>query len=106
MIYSDPRPVALTLIESGHLSVEDLWHQYRARGGKADALELDAYIHDIPLLHGLEVEILTLTLTQLLPTRSQAGNSKRRGRKFIYPIATALERVRGLQIPSHHRTSG
>jgi hypothetical protein len=105
MNYSNPRPTALTLIESGHLSVEDLWHQYRAMGGKADALELDAYIHDIPLLHGLEVEILRVTLTQLLPVRSKAGNSKRGGRRFTYPIAIALERVLGLQITSR-RTSG
>jgi len=65
MSRSDPRPTALSLIESGALSVEDLWFQYRARGGNAGVLELDAYIHDVPLLNGLEVEVLRVTLDEL-----------------------------------------
>ena len=61
----DPRPVALHLIETGELSIEDLWLQYISRGGSADVLELDAFVHDVPLLHGLEVEVLRVTLEEL-----------------------------------------
>jgi hypothetical protein len=61
----DPRPAARSLIESGDFCIEDLWLQYRARGGNAGVLELDAFIHDIPLLNGLEVEVLRMTLNEL-----------------------------------------
>lgn len=61
----DPRPAALHLLETGELSIEDLWLQYKSRGGSADVLELDAFIHDVPLLHGLEVEVLRVTLKEL-----------------------------------------
>ena len=105
MIYSDPRPAALTLIESGDLSVEYLWHQYRARGGTADALELDAFIHDVPLLLGEQVEILEVTLKQLLPTEPKAATSKKGSQGFIGPISTTLKRVLGLKTTSHRTTS-
>lgn len=61
----DPRPAALHLLETGQLSIEDLWLQYISRGGRADVLELDAFVHDIPLLQGLEVEVLRVTLEEL-----------------------------------------
>lgn len=61
----DPRPTALHLLEAGELSIEDLWLEYRSRGGNAGVLELDAFIHDIPLLNGLEVEVLRVTLKEL-----------------------------------------
>lgn len=64
---SDPRRAARSLIESGVLCIEDLWVEYQARGGSADVLELDAFIHDIPLMTGLEVEVLRLTLSELRP---------------------------------------
>jgi hypothetical protein len=67
MSMSDPRLEARCLIESRALSLEDLWLQYRARGGNAGVLELDACIHDIPLLNGLEVEVLRMTLNELRP---------------------------------------
>lgn len=66
MLHFHPSSAALSLIEVGGFSVEDLWLQYYARGGSAGVLELDAFIHDIPLLHGLEVEILQVTLDELL----------------------------------------
>lgn len=68
MLSYNPRPAALSLIETGELSVEELWIQYRARGGNAGELELDAFIHDIPLMHGMEIEILQVTVDELLPT--------------------------------------
>lgn len=101
MIYSDPRRAALTLIESGGLSVEDLWHQYRIRGGKADAWELDAFIHDVPIMNGMEVEILRVCLNQLLPNVSKAGSSERGGKRLVFPIPVALRRVLGLRTESH-----
>lgn len=61
----DPRPAALHLLETGELSIEDLWLQYKSRGGNAGVLELDAFVHDIPLLQGLEVEVLRVTLEEL-----------------------------------------
>ena len=76
MFTSDPRPGALALVESGDVALEDLWHQYQARGGKAGILELDAFIHDIRLLHGLEIEILSLTLEEMSIGKSKAERSK------------------------------
>lgn len=96
MIYSDPRPAALTLIGSGDFSVEDLWRQYRSNGGKAGALELEAFIHDIPLLHGVEVEILGETLHQFLSTGPKSGISKRGSGRFTRPLSSALKRILGL----------
>lgn len=93
MIYSDPRPAALTLIESGDLSVEDLWHQYRSNGGRADASELEAFIHDIPLLNGVEVEILGEALNQLRSTGPKSGISKRGSGRFTRPLSMALKRI-------------
>lgn len=75
MIHSDPRPAAFSAIESGCVSLDGLWLQYMARGGNADVLELDAYIHDVPLLHGLEVEILSTTLKEILPAAPASGGS-------------------------------
>lgn len=80
MNYADPRPTALSLVDAGDLPVEDLWERYRARGGKAGVLELDAFIHDIPLLNGLEVEILRLTLNELLPFPPKAQRFRTRPR--------------------------
>lgn len=62
----DPRPAALHLLETGEFSLDDLWLQYISRGGSADVLELDGFIHDIPLLQGLEVEVLIVTLEELV----------------------------------------
>jgi hypothetical protein len=61
----DPRPAARSLIESGDVSVDGLWLEYWARGGNADVLELDAFIHEILLLQGIEVEVLQVTLNEL-----------------------------------------
>lgn len=70
---ADPRPTAVSLIDSGHVSIEELARRYQALGGRADVLELDAFIHDVPLLAGLDVEILRLALTQLLQTMPRDG---------------------------------
>lgn len=82
---SDPRPTALHLLETGQLSIEGLWLKYAARGGSADILELDAFIHDIPLLHGLEVEVLRVTLKELSKRhRPRATNPRIRGSKHTH----------------------
>lgn len=93
---SNPRPIALSLIEVGELSVEDLWRRYRERGGNADVLELDAFIHDIPLLSGREVGILGLTLDELLPLPSTAGSSRRgkRSGTSVSPLTTMTKCLR------------
>jgi hypothetical protein len=70
----DPRPAALRLLETGEFSIEDLWLQYISRGGSADVLELDAFVHDIPLLHGLEVEILRVTLEEMAKRHRGRGH--------------------------------
>lgn len=61
----DPRLAARALIESGGPTIPQIWLKYWALGGTADVMELDAFIHGIPLLKGLEVELLTLALKEL-----------------------------------------
>lgn len=95
MIHSNPRPTALSLLDSGCCSIEDLWRRYRNRGGNADVLELDAYIHGVPLLHGLEVEILEATLNELPPAGLMTGRPKAPGPRIIRHIAIAIARFSG-----------
>lgn len=56
---------ARTLIEAGRLSVMELWLQYWALGGNAGILELDAFIHNVPMLRDVEVQVLAEALDDL-----------------------------------------
>ena len=59
--------------------MEDLCGRFRAQGGQADALELDAFIHYIPHLNGREFEMLVLILSEHLPVGSKARDPRKDG---------------------------
>ena len=61
----DPHLAARSLIESGGTTIMQIWLHYVAVGGTADVVELDAFIHGIPLLKGLEVQLLAVALKEL-----------------------------------------
>lgn len=61
----EPRLLARSLIESGSFSILGIWIQYWALGGSADTVELEAFIHGIPLLKGVEVDVLAAALEEL-----------------------------------------
>ncbi|MDQ0923812.1 hypothetical protein QF038_002320 [Pseudarthrobacter sp. W1I19] len=61
----DLRAAVRSLIDAGRLSVMELWLQYWALGGNAGILELDAFIHNVPLLGGVEVQVLADALKDL-----------------------------------------
>lgn len=93
MIHSDPRPAPVAAIGSGYVSLGGLWLKYMARGGKADVLELDAYIRGVPLLH---VEIVYTTLKEIPPAIPTTGGSAPRRsvkRAAIAPTWSASKRL-------------
>lgn len=57
---------AYDLVENGEVSLLHLWLLYWGEGGNAGEVELEAYIHGIPLLDGFEEEILGWALEPLL----------------------------------------
>ena len=57
---------ARALVDSGAVSLIDLWALYWGEGGRACPLELDAFIHGIPLLEDFDVSILGWALEPLL----------------------------------------
>ena len=61
-----PRQEARGLLESGELSLLHLWVLYWGEGGRAGEVELEAFIHGIPLLDGTEEQILGWAIEPLL----------------------------------------
>jgi hypothetical protein len=66
MSTGDLQQEARQLLESGDVSLLRLWILYWGQGGNADEVELDAYIHGIPLLGQFEAEILGWAMEPLL----------------------------------------
>ncbi|MBT2515449.1 hypothetical protein [Arthrobacter sp. ISL-30] len=65
MSSGDPRQVALSLVETGDVSLFRLWLHYWRQGGNACEMELDAFIHGVPLLDAVEADILSWALEVL-----------------------------------------
>lgn len=65
MTEPDVGAIARAIIDAGHFTVMELWLQYWALGGNADILEVDAFVRDIPMLKGVEVDVLTEALNDL-----------------------------------------
>lgn len=61
----DVGAIARSLIDAGRLTVMELWLQYWALGGNADILEVDAFVRDVPMLKGVEVEVLAEAINDL-----------------------------------------
>jgi hypothetical protein len=62
----NPALTACALVDSGELTLVELWAMYWGEGGRADPMELDAFIHGVPLLDGFEVNILQWALEPLM----------------------------------------
>lgn len=58
---------ARTLLDSGDISLLELWALYWGQGGRVGPTELDAFIYGIPLLEDIDVSILSWALEPLLP---------------------------------------
>lgn len=63
---SDPLQEARKLLKTGEVCLLHLWILYWGQGGTASEMELDAFIHGIPLLDSHEAEILGWALEPLL----------------------------------------
>lgn len=62
------------LLESGAVSLSHLWILYWSQGGSAEEVELDAFIHGIPLFGDTEARILGWAMEPLL-TRPEPPTS-------------------------------
>ncbi|KUM36435.1 MULTISPECIES: hypothetical protein [unclassified Arthrobacter] len=62
---SDPRQTARNLLEQDGFTLEQLWIKYWAEGGNANALELDAYVHEALRPHPFELTLLTWAVEDL-----------------------------------------
>ena len=58
MTAENPRQEARSLIDAEAVSLFDLWVKYYAEGGRGDEMELDAFIHGLPLLDDFEEVVL------------------------------------------------
>jgi hypothetical protein len=66
MSSGNPQQEARYLLESGDVSLLQLWLLYWGQGGRADEVELDAFLYGIPLLDCDEAQILGWALEPLL----------------------------------------
>lgn len=62
---AEPGLKARALVDSGDVSLLELWTMYWGQGGGAGPLELDAFIHGVPLLDDFDVSILGWALEPL-----------------------------------------
>ncbi len=67
MSSGNPQQQAKALLASGDLCLLELWFLYWGQGGNAGPLELDAFIHGIPLLAQNDTAILGWAL-EMLPS--------------------------------------
>lgn len=67
MPLADPALEARILVDSGALSLFELWLHFWGEGGQVGEMELDAFIHGIPMLQDFDVTILGWALEPLLP---------------------------------------
>lgn len=74
MPLADPGLEARILLDSGDVTLLELWALYWGQGGRVDPTELDAFIYGVPLLEDFEVRILGWALEPLLPA-PESGNS-------------------------------